>query len=135
MCSWIQKICGKKDTPNTNLEQFISTSLIQICNGIRNAQKEITKIPYTSDEEKYYTPYIMPTPRGGQLIHEVQFDIAVTVSNTTSTTDSAKANIIVVPVSMNLGDEKTVNLSSASVSRIQFSIPIVYPSMPVPHNP
>jgi hypothetical protein len=135
--TWFKQRCQKEPTPNMNLEQFLSETLIQICRGVRTAQEKITATPYNPENEKYHRSYIVPSPRGGREkeIYDVKFDVAVTVSNTISSMDktSIQSDILVISANISLGDEKTVSKSTASISRIQFSIPIIYPSMPVPH--
>ncbi len=143
MCifSWIFK--KTKDTPTISVEQFVSESLVQICNGIRSAQTKITRIPFGTDEDKYFVPYIMPYPAGGRKdeISQIHFDIAVTVSHARSTshveTTSIKGaittpNIFVVEGRANLEKGKTTDQSASSISRITFSIPVIYPRMPLP---
>jgi hypothetical protein len=67
----------------------------------------------------------------------VSFDIAVTVSNEVKSTqdNQAEAKLIVVSAEVKLGEGKTKTISSVNLStnRIQFSVPVIYPTMPVPH--
>lgn len=140
MWSYIKKLFSKPETSQpVPIETFISESLIKICKGIRIAQAEITRIPYTKEEEKYYTPYIMPTPKGGREkdIYDVQFDVTITTSSTQSNTNKndLKVDILVVAANVSFldGKEKNANQTTSSLTRLQFSVPVIYPSMPLPH--
>jgi hypothetical protein len=122
-----------------SLEKFVEESFVQICNGIRKAQERMAIDPSNPEEKKHFAPHIMPLPRGGSIekeIYEIEFDIAITTSYTNSTTNSGeiKSEIVVIPATINLRREKKANQTNASVSRVQFSIPIIYPSMPAPHQ-
>lgn len=121
-----------------DLETFVKESLIQIFNGTRAAQQQISTNLFPSEEEKFFKPYIMPTPRGGAIekqIHEVQFDIAVTIVNNTSTKDGTNiiSNIVVIP-GFNIGSENQKHINHSTVNHIKFSIPVVFPSMPLKHG-
>lgn len=129
----------EKATPHMSLEQFVAESCVQISNGIRIAQDKITRLPLTKDDEKYFPPYINPTPIGGREheIHMIAFDIATTVSSAISFTNGsqAKSEIIIATGKFELSQEnkRVKDNTTSSITRIQFSIPVIYPSMPLPH--
>lgn len=116
------------------LEDFISESLVQICNGVKSAQDIIIKSPIDKQNEKYFIPYINPMPNGGLKndIHEIQFDIAFTISSSKATASESKikADIYVIGASIDLNGQKATNQLNSSVNKMKFSIPIIYPSMP-----
>lgn len=143
MCCFIKKLftkeCSKDNRPFMTLEHFITESLVQICDGIRTAQNKITA---NEIKEKSYSPSIAPYSKGGKKedIYEIKFDVTVTTINATSTTNSnatntginTKPEIFVVQGNVNFesNSQKAANQSTSSLNRIQFTIPIIYPSMP-----
>ena len=56
----------------------------------------------------------------------IRFDVALTVSGE----ESAKAGIGVFSAVMNAGAAAETTSANASVSRVQFSVPIILPSSP-----
>ena len=141
MWNWIKKKFSKKETPTTHsgmsVEKFVEESLVQICNGIRNAQKKITRTPFGTEDDKFFTPYIMPSPNYKENeTREIHFDIATTVEQTSSSSQangaSLKHQIYVVEASVSEQETNNSTKSGSSVTRIQFSIPVIYPQMPLP---
>lgn len=119
-----------------NLQNFVTESLLQIIDGIKDAQNKISAIEIPEDDKKYFTPYIAPTPLNiDKKIYEnydkIEFDIAITVSK--DSTQSGKMRISVAGLEIDGRSQSLVN-SHSSISRIKFSIPVIYPSMPKPHG-
>ena len=92
-----------------DIETFVKESLIQIANGVKKANGEVTSKPFSLKD------WITDQKRGG-----VDFDIAVTVSSEKGGGAGAKLNIAVVRV----GAGGEISTTHESVSRIKFTITI-----------
>ena len=99
-----------------NLKDFVSTTLIEICEGIQDAQTKLAGSQATINPANY---------SGAGNDEAVQFDVAVVANEGTQT--SAKAGIAVVPF-IQLGAAGASSQSTASTSRIQFKVGVRYPS-------
>ncbi len=111
-----------------DLKQFVSISLQQIVAGVAEAQK--------ADHGGEVNPTIWRTGDAGKLkivesntgnwIHMVDFDIAVTVGESTGT--QGGIGLVVGPVA--LGSRGQSNAETSSVSRIRFQVPVSWPTPP-----
>lgn len=109
------------------LKEFISNALIDISQGIRDAQRE------SKDSGAIINPHINSGASelskhgliwtSGTPAHLIKFDLAVTVTEGSGT----KGGIGIVAGAINLGSSGQSNSESMVVSRIQFSIPVIYP--------
>jgi len=110
------------------LNEFVKETLTNIVTGISDSQKFMQENDYngeicpkiSSDWEK--TGYVFS--EGGKPIQNVDFDVAVTISEKKNT----KGKIGIVVSSIGLGGERGKEKSSGQSSRIKFSIPVTYPS-------
>lgn len=109
-----------------NLQDFIRETLIQIINGVKDAQEII------GESGAAINPIGLSRMRdqlGGRGYHSgavteaVEFDVAVTVTEGESTKKGAGAFISVVA----LGAQKQTEAHSSSVSRVKFSVPALLP--------
>ena len=110
-----------------NLSEFVSESLRQIVEGVATAQS-------SSSEMGEVNPKIWLAQRGeaakmkilesssGKWIHMVDFDVAVTVAESTET--KGGIGLFVGPVV--LGSKGQSNAQDSTVSRIKFQVPIAY---------
>jgi hypothetical protein len=116
-----------------DLKDFVAGSLAQIVEGIRQAQKDAggsgawigptgSNIAPRAD-----TPRIK-TETGEGFLHEVHFDVAVTVSDEQSAGGGAGLRVS----GAKLGTDGNVTCQNAAVSRVQFSVPIVWPGQSNP---
>lgn len=100
------------------LKEFVSSSLSDILHGVSEA------IENTKDTSGAINPFrgdIGSNLEG--LAQLVQFDVAVTVAN--DVTKGVEGGLKVAWV--NIGGEISKEVENSSISRIQFSIPIVPP--------
>ena len=105
-----------------DLKEFIKETLISVCEAVKEA-KEIK-------------PGIAATPRGdskiatsmaGNPMTMIEFDIAVTVSEATSSNASAKAGISVMSMFKSDLDATQGNKAESSrISRIKMCIPVAF---------
>jgi hypothetical protein len=116
-----------------DLKDFVAGSLTQIVEGIQQAQKDAAgsgaSISPTGSNiaPRADTPRIK-TETGEGYLHEVHFDVAVTVSDEPSAGAGAGVRVF----GAKLGAEDNVTYQSAAVSRIRFSVPVVWPGQSNP---
>jgi len=101
------------------LDEFVTETLNQIIKGVKEAQA-INKDNINPNVT--YMP-VVETNSDGNMIHNINFDVAVTASDG----DSSKAKIGVVSGIFNAGAEGQTETKNSSVTRIKFSVPITYP--------
>jgi hypothetical protein len=110
-----------------NLQDFVAESLRQIIRGVKAVQEEARQ-----DKAWVNPPIVWPDDvrstrlrnlRNSSLVHEIEFDVAVTVSQE----DGKKggAGLVIGPVV--LGAQGQSASTSESVSRVKFSVPVSYP--------
>ena len=104
-----------------NLQNFIKETLLQIQRGIRDAQGEF----HTVETDRgvicpHFNAINALEKSDAQL---VEFDVAVTVTESTERGGDGKLNVAMV----SLGGKKQHLSETESVSRIKFAIPIIPP--------
>ncbi len=117
-----------------DIREFVKASIIGVMCGIRDAQNEF------SQGNSAYDPLISPawgpplSDAGGSAkghadkMHELEFDLAITVRESTSAKANGAAQVQVVGVySGELGCETEAEGGQSTVSRIRFKIPVRYP--------
>ena len=109
------------------LKDFVKETLSQIIDGVKLAQE------YVADKGAKINPGFPPMyqDKGGQSIYDrdtstfsqnIKFDIAVTVSEGTKT----KGGMGIFVGEIGIGAQGQSNASNQSMSRICFSVPIVF---------
>lgn len=102
------------------LSEFVSDTLVEIMDGVVSAQRKWTE----GGQKGHINPLWGGYAEASKNIREVSFDVAVTVSE--STTGGAKAGIKVVGIG-GLGGNLQTEVANSKVSRIAFTIPIAPP--------
>lgn len=115
------------------LQEFVTESLLQIANGVSEAQRKIVgnaqinpRLPdHANVSSGHFTkiPKDMILLRDGEVVTMVQFDVAVTTTEGTGT----KGGIGVVSGILNLGSSGQSDRSNSAVTRLQFAVPMVLP--------
>lgn len=107
------------------LKDFIKTAITDITNAISELQQELNNGTVVSPS---FSAQNVTTQDGTiRPITEISFDIAVTIGQKESVGAGAKAGISIFSAGINGADEnKTEN-----VSRMSFSIPLIYPTAKV----
>jgi hypothetical protein len=112
------------------VKEFVTAVLTEIIDGVKDAQQEAG---YARDGE--VNPLLRASPgtlegrgylvtaRSGQLVQSVKFDVAVTAQKGTGT----KGGIGIFMGAIGLGSQGESKASQASVSRIQFEVPVSLP--------
>lgn len=111
-----------------DLKTFVAESLKQIAEGIKEAQE--------ADTGAWICPPVLKNdgvraeaPNGNYpFIQEVDFDIAVTVTEDSHAEGGAKVSVFAV----SLGGKTETTSANSSVSRLRFSLPVRWPIAEVP---
>lgn len=112
------------------LQDFVSETLKQIINGVKEAQEGAEKAGAIISPDSHLTyenkKYLFCS---GRLVEHVEFDVAVTTSKGKET----KGGLGIFVAGIGLGTQGKSDASSISVSRIKFSLPLVLPFQPKKH--
>ncbi len=112
------------------IKSFISDALVQICEGIIDAQEKTGQMA----KDGYFVPCVIRSETKGATFTEVTFDIALEVVNESGTgtkrvvDGNAKIFVASVEVSSTQGEKQTDRTSR--LSRVQFKIPMIWPDFP-----
>ncbi|MGH2620080.1 MAG: hypothetical protein ACRDHG_05855 [Anaerolineales bacterium] len=109
------------------LKDFISNTLTQLIDGISIAQEYAQvngAIINPADRFPSNFEKMSRTDKGLRLVHIIEFDVAVTVAEN----KQLKGGIGIVVPELSLGYQGMMDNQKSSVSRVQFSIPIVLPT-------
>lgn len=109
------------------LEDFVSDTITQITRGVLSAQGQL------QDTGALVNPKLQTMGvecsigeverRPGERVSLLEFDIALTVSESTET----KGGIAVAVGLLGLGSQGTTEKTNDTLSRVKFSVPIVLP--------
>lgn len=107
-----------------DLRKFIAETLTQIIGGISDAQAKTIEFQ-KGGESDYTAPYVNPLPvsENYKKLSEIEFDVAVTVSEGNSVAGNGGISVMGISIGGNGSSEQT----NSSVSKIKFSIPVSYP--------
>lgn len=107
-----------------DLRKFISETLTQIIAGISDAQTNMVEFQKKCELDAT-APYVNPNPvsENHKKLSEIEFDVAVTVSEEKSGEGAGGLSVMGVSI----GGKKGTDQVNSSVSRIKFSIPVSYP--------
>ena len=112
------------------LEEFVEESLKQIIKGIVNV-KEFGKTnnayinPATATFTTNANHNIIYCLNTGIPLQQIEFDVAVKVTNERSQKENGEKTVGLITV---VGNEQNTMTSDTSLSRIKFSIPILFPT-------
>ena len=116
------------------LKEFIKEVILDITNAIDELKSELPNdaiiAPTNSNTDQKVNSDV-----GVLEVSYVDFEVAVTAASTDDTKKSAGGGIKVLAISIGGGTEKGNKELSERISRIKFSIPIVYPSTSVKKRP
>ena len=110
------------------LKEFIKTAITDITNAISELQTELNNGTIINPSLGWgdYGTEILVNGKSAP-IERLKFDVAVTASDQSGTDGTAKVGISIFGA--NIGTESTSTIEN--VSRLTFSIPIVYPLTPI----
>lgn len=113
-----------------DLKEFLSETLVQMVEGIEDAQrrtvdkKDVRVNPTIALPSSELVKHAIVNSSGRHAAQVVQFDIAITATEGTGT----KGGVGVVAGVFNLGSSGQSHAENATVSRIKFTIPVVLPT-------
>lgn len=138
--SWFKREESKSNTSrycpqgSVDIQAFVQAAIVGIMSGIRGAQKEYT------NGNSAFDPLICPawgpplsdlhggTKGYADKIFELEFDLAITVAETSSSSASGKAGVAVMGVyEGNIGCTADSSGSQSTISRLRFKVPVRYP--------
>ena len=110
------------------LKEFVSAVLTDIIDGTREAQRDAEAKdgevnPLLATQQGVLQTQGRLVSRWGQLVQSVKFDVAVTAEEGKGN----KGGIGVFIGNVGVGTQRESTVSNASVSRIQFEVPISLP--------
>lgn len=111
------------------LKEFVTAVLTEILDGVKASQRDGTHAregevnPLLSTNQGTLQHQGRLVSRWGQLVQSVKFDVAVTVEEGTGT----KGGVGIFMGAVGLGSQGESKASQASVSRIQFEVPVSLP--------
>ncbi len=100
-----------------DLQEFVSQTLVQIIQGVKDAQQEARKHGGKVNPDQSHSPF------PGKDIQNVEFDVALTVTEGTGT--KGGMGLVVGPLA--LGTQGESKAQNSSVSRVRFSVPVRLP--------
>lgn len=112
-----------------DLKTFISSSLVQIVEGVQDAQRQAPGLinPALAQEQGSLEKMKVLTSRAGKPVRDVEFDVAVTIAKE----GEAKAEIGVVAAWLGKASAgASVKDTDQAVSRLKFIVPVALPSEP-----
>jgi len=115
-----------------DIQTFVSETLRQVVDGIRSAQKTVAKESTGAKINPRGITALAKNANGQRQphdidtklpIHQIEFDIAVTVSESAE----GKAGGGLLVAGLGIGGQKTAATENLSVSRVSFTVPVVWP--------
>jgi hypothetical protein len=112
-----------------NVKEFVTETLVQICEGVQDAAKRLENSgAYISPEHVRTSTDRIVRDDALQTVDDVEFDIAVTATD--STQAGGKAGLSVM--GMGFGANAQSDSENSCTSRIRFKVPIALPQAKVP---
>ena len=115
------------------LKDFIKVSLTEICKAIEEANEELASssavinpkgVRVNSENSKSYGREDEAEKFDkNRVVHKVDFDVAVNATEGESSGKNGKISI----ATFGIGGKKETSSSNSSVSKLSFSIPVIYP--------
>ena len=107
------------------LREFVRSTLLEIISGVSDAQKALIEEDSTAvvnalasrPEIKRYSQ------RGTRLLEMVEFDVALTVTETTDKGIGGRLSI----AAASIGTQRGASVENSEVSRVRFQVPVVLP--------
>ncbi|WP_026954687.1 hypothetical protein [Algoriphagus vanfongensis] len=113
------------------LKEFIKQSLTQIAQGVKESQEDLLEVGAIVVPDKTYKNadsfFIKTDSIGRQEVTEINFKIGVTINESSE----SKGGIGVMSGFLNIGGSIESGNSNQNVNTIEFTIPMVLPSVDV----
>lgn len=104
------------------IDAFIEKAIIEILQGVASAHNYIKEKDDASVTGSL-NPFFDGNHARKELIRDINFDIAINIETTSEKSGEGKAKIYVVDA----GGKYKKNDKSGQLSRVQFSVPIIFP--------
>ena len=111
-----------------DLKTFVSQSLIQIAEGIKEAQEANTGAWIAPDLQRNDKGLVAVDGANSPIAQMIKFDVAVTVSSQKN--KEGKASLVVAWLDIGGGIGK--NSENSVISRVQFELPVAWPKTAKP---
>lgn len=122
------------------LKDFVKTAISDITDAIAECQKELENGSYIAPTVGRSTQGKIETKEGNLFVSNIDFEVSVIASTNESSNGKTKKGIEVCGSvlgisikggigSKSIGDSST--LSNENITKIRFSIPVIYPSVKV----
>lgn len=115
------------------LKDFIKATLLDIASAIKEAQQEAPTgaivAPVISKHGQEIPDVYWDDDHGVSIVSFIEFDVAVSASSGSSRSDDKAIGIQVIEAVLGFAQKEHASESDSSqnISRIKFSVPIVYP--------
>ena len=107
------------------LKEFIKTAISDITSAISELQSELQNGAVVSPSmPQPISTKTIDVDGANRLISNVEFDVALTIGNTDTSSGNAKVGIQIFSAKLG-GDNQS---RTENVSRLTFSIPVIYPT-------
>lgn len=120
-----------------DLKTFVAESISQICSGIIEAQKKAEETgAIVSPRVNYFTQWGTYVTKSENPIHTaalIHFDVALSATDSLGSEKKGEKHAILevmnvrVEAGFSSGNEAAARQEMASVSRIQFDVPVIWP--------
>ncbi|MBK9550319.1 MAG: hypothetical protein IPO52_14750 [Gemmatimonadetes bacterium] len=108
------------------LDEFVKSTLRQIIHGVRDAQNELGADGAAVNPGVRTGPSSRIVHSTGTILQDVEFDIAVTVSESENSGSGLRVGVPWVSGKIEAGSDR----QHSQVSRIKFVVPVAFPRQP-----
>ncbi|MEF9923028.1 MAG: trypco2 family protein [Muribaculaceae bacterium] len=112
------------------LKEFIKNILSDVTNAIKESQDEINNGAIISPTTSISTGNAK-TEDGNFKISEIEFEVAITVDSSNDNISGIGGGITVMSINIGGKSEKEEKTRNENVSKIKFSIPVIFPHIVV----
>lgn len=122
------------------LKDFVKTAISDITDAIAECQKELENGSYIAPTVSRSTPSKIETKEGNLFVSNIDFEVSVIASTNESSNGKTKKGIEVcgsvlgISIKGGIGSKSigdSCALSNENITKIRFSIPVIYPSVKV----
>ncbi len=111
-----------------NLQEFVTQTIIAIINGVADAKTKLGEDRVNPEVDAFDRNHnaansVRLMDKKGNIMRNVTFDVAVTASQDTGT----KGSIGIFVAGVGLGTQGQTEKSNSTVSRVQFTVPVILP--------
>jgi len=106
------------------LREFVRSTLLEIVSGVTDAQKALDEEGSTAVVNALAAGNLkVHSRRGLPLLQMIEFDVALTVTETTEKGIGGRLSI----AAASIGTQRGASVENSEVSRVRFQVPVVLP--------